>query len=112
MLLAVGVSVAATIATLPLIAFNFHQISILGVIATVIALPALPVILVTSASATIAGVIHPVAGQVLGWVAWVPLEYVIRVVHLSYWCLEVRYLYRSSVACWCGPTTGYWRCVC
>ena len=80
--LAVAVSVAATVATLPLIAFNFQRIPTLGVFATVLALPAMPFLLVTSAVAAVAGLAHPLAGQVLGWVAWVPLEYVIWLVHL------------------------------
>ena len=79
---AMAVSVAATIATLPLIAFNFHRVPTVGVVATVLALPALPFILMTSGLAAIAGLIHPLAGQVVGWVAWIPLEYVIRLVNL------------------------------
>ena len=80
--LAVVVSVAATVATLPLIAFNFHRIPTLGVPTTILALPALPFLLVTSALVAVAGMAHPVAGQVAGWVAWVPLEYFIRLVGL------------------------------
>ena len=81
-MLAVLVSLGATLATLPLIAFNFHQIPTLGIPATVLALPALPFLLITSAVAGVAGLVHPMAGQVIGWVAWVPLQYVIRLVHL------------------------------
>ncbi len=79
---ALAVSVAATLGTLPLIAFNFQNIPTLGIPATVLALPALPVLLMTSALAAIAGLVHPSVGQVIGWGAWVPLEYVIRLVHL------------------------------
>ena len=81
-MLAVIVSLGATLATLPLIAFNFHQIPTLGIPATILALPALPFLLMTSVVAGVAGLVHPMAGQVTGWVAWVPLEYVIRLVHL------------------------------
>ena len=79
---AVAVSVAATLGTLPLIAFNFQNIPTLGIPATVLALPALPILLATSALAAIAGLVHPSVGQVMGWGAWVPLEYMIRLVHL------------------------------
>ena len=82
LVLAVAVSVAATIATLPLIAFNFERIPTVGIPATVLALPALPFLLITSALAAIVGMIHSQAGQVVGWVAWVPLEYVLQMVHL------------------------------
>ena len=81
-LLAIGVSVAATLATLPLIAFNFHRVPTVGVLATVLALPALPLILLTSGLAAVGGVVHPLAGEVVGWVAWLPLEYVLRIVDL------------------------------
>ena len=79
---AVAVSVAATLGTLPLIAFNFERIPTLGIPATILALPALPILLTTSGLAAIAGLVHTSAAQVLGWGAWVPLEYVIRLVHL------------------------------
>ena len=72
--LAVAVSAVATLATLPLIAFNFQRIPTVGIPATVLALPALPFLLVTSAVAAVAGLVHPTAGQVVGWVAWLPLE--------------------------------------
>ena len=80
--IALAVSVAATLATLPLIAFNFHQIPILGIPATILALPALPFLLATSTLASLAVLVHPVAGQILGWPAWVFLEYLIRLVDL------------------------------
>ncbi len=76
------VSVAATVATLPLVAFNFQRIPTLGILATVLALPALPPLLVTSALAALVALINPLPGQLLGWVAWVPLEYVISLVRL------------------------------
>ena len=73
--LAAIVSVAATIATLPLIAFNFHRVPSLGIPATVLALPALPLILVTSLVAVPADYIHSTLGQIAGWFAWATLSY-------------------------------------
>jgi len=81
-MLAVMVSVAATVATLPLVAFNFHTIPTLGVLATFLTLPPQALLLATSAIAAVAGLAHPLAGQVVGWAAWVPLEYTIWLVHL------------------------------
>ncbi len=80
---AVAVSFAATLATLPLVAFNFHQVPTLGIPATVLALPAMPPLLVLSLVATVGAAVHPELGQVLGWLAWVPLEYLIKLVHLA-----------------------------
>ena len=79
---AVAVSVAATLATLPLIAFNFERIPTVGIPTTILALPALPFLLATSALAAVGGLVHPILGQVLGWVAWVPLEYLVQLVRL------------------------------
>ena len=80
--LLLAVSVAATVATLPLVAFNFQRIPTVGIPATVLALPAIPFLLLTSAVAAVAGMASTSAGQVLGWLAWVPLEYVLQLVHL------------------------------
>ncbi len=82
LVLTIAVSLAATLATLPLIAFNFHRIPTLGIPATVLALPALPILLVTSAGASVGDLIHPQLGTVLGWIAWVPLQYVLKLVQL------------------------------
>ncbi len=82
LLLVVAVSVAATLATLPLIAFNFHRIPTLGIPATVMALPALPFLLITSAISAIFDMVHPQVGQAVGWSAWVFLEYILQIVRL------------------------------
>ncbi len=69
------VSVAATLATLPLVAFHFHQMPTLGIPATVLALPALPPILLTAALTVAADAVHPTLGQVTGWASYVPITY-------------------------------------
>ena len=79
-LLGVVVSVAATIATLPLVAFNFQQVPTLGIPATVLALPALPFILGISILTALTSFIHPSLGQVIGWIAWAPISYLIALV--------------------------------
>ena len=75
------ISLAATIGTLPLIAFNFHLIPTVGIPATILLLPAMPLLLISSAIAGVAGMLSPMTGQVLGWFAWVLLEYTIQMVH-------------------------------
>ena len=81
-IMAVAVSAAATVATLPLVAFYFHQVPTLGIPATVLALPALPFILVASLLTVTTTFIHPSLGQVFGWVAWLPISYLTEVVQL------------------------------
>lgn len=69
----VVVSAAATLATLPLVAFNFRQVPLSGVFVTVLSLPLQTVMLAGSAATALAGLLHPALGQMAGWLAWLPL---------------------------------------
>ena len=77
---ALVVSAAATLATWPLVAFNFDRIPVLGIFVTVLVLPALPLVLAGSLVTAVAGFLHPVIGQFFGWMAWAPLSYLIDLV--------------------------------
>ena len=86
----VAVSAAAVIATLPILAFYFHRIALLSIPATLIALPALPLILAASMATAIAGLVLPVLGQIVGWLAWLPLTYLLGIVQaLPEWVIEL-----------------------
>ena len=74
------VSLAATLATWPLVAFYFRQIPLMGIPATMLALPALPIALVGAMFTALLGLVHPVAGQVVGWITWMPLAYLVKLV--------------------------------
>ena len=81
MMLMTSVSLGAIVATLPLIAFNFQRVSILGLPATMFALPALPFMIITSFSTALVGLVWSEAAQVMGWVAWLGptyLEWMVR----------------------------------
>jgi competence protein ComEC len=73
-------SLAATLAVAPLIAYNFGIVSLVGLPATFSALPALPFIIVSSALVSLVGLIASVAAQVLGWLAWLFLSYLVFLV--------------------------------
>jgi competence protein ComEC len=75
-------TVAATVATLPLLAFYFERISLVGLPATLLTLPALPLALVTQAGAGLTGLISTTIAQPLGWLAWVTTAYITGVVGL------------------------------
>ena len=64
---AVAMTVAATVATLPLVAFYFERVSLVGLPTTLLALPALPTILVTQAAAGVLGLVAPWAAAPVGW---------------------------------------------
>jgi competence protein ComEC len=75
-----ALSLAAIVATWPLVAYNFGVVSLVGLPATFFSLPALPAIIVTTALVAFAGLFVPLLAQILGWLAWVFLSYLIFVV--------------------------------
>ena len=77
-ILAVGV--ATTLGTLPLLAFTFHRISLLGIPTTLLALPALPPLLAGSALTGALGLVWAPLGTVMGILTWVPLSYLLGLV--------------------------------
>ena len=79
---AFAVSIAATLATLPLLAFHFERVSLVGIVATPFVLPALPLALVLYAATAIIGVIVALPAQVVGLLSWVVGGYVALVVGL------------------------------
>ncbi|MDA1188154.1 MAG: DNA internalization-related competence protein ComEC/Rec2 [Chloroflexi bacterium] len=73
---AVSVTLAATLATIPLTAFYFQGVSLMGIPATLLVLPALPLIIATVVLVGIVGLASSAVAVPLGWVAWVPTAYV------------------------------------
>ncbi len=74
------VSLGATLATWPLVGFNFDRIPLLGILATALALPALPLILLGTLATSLGGLFHPAIGQMLGWLTWAPISYLMELV--------------------------------
>ena len=77
-----AMTVAATLATLPLVAFYFQRVSLVGLPTTLLVLPALPFILVTQAVAGLVGLLSTGLAQPLGWLAWLATAYLTGVVGL------------------------------
>jgi competence protein ComEC len=73
-------TLAAQIATLPLMAWHFHQVSLSAILANPLILPAQPLIMTLGAAAMLAGLIFPPLGQLLGWLVYPPLAYTIWMV--------------------------------
>ena len=76
-----GVTLAAIIASWPVIAYYFGIISFVGPLATLLALPALPGITITGALAGGLGLVFLPAAQVIAWLAWLFLSYMLLVVN-------------------------------
>ena len=75
-----ALTIAATVATLPLVAFHFERVSLIGVATTLLVLPALPLIVVAQAMAALSGVASVSLGHLLGLLAWVTTSYLTAVV--------------------------------
>ena len=73
-------TLAAIVAVGPLIAYNFGVVSLVALPATFFSLPALPFIIVTTALVAFLGLFTLLAAQILGWLAWLFLSYLILAV--------------------------------
>jgi competence protein ComEC len=78
--MALAFSLGAVLATWPLIAHNFGIVSSVSFPATLLALPALPGIILTSALVAFLGLASTSIAQVAGWLAWPFLTYLMGVV--------------------------------
>jgi len=74
-----AVCAAATAATAPLVLLYFDALPVWGVPATLAMLPALPVVIVSSALGGVLGLVSNTAGEVAAWPAWLCGRYVIEV---------------------------------
>jgi competence protein ComEC len=63
-------TLAATLATLPILLYDFHNFSLLSLPVNLLVLPAQPPIMATGFFVILGGLIHPALGQVFGWIAW------------------------------------------
>lgn len=73
-------TMAAQVFTLPLIAYTFERISLSSFFINILILPVQPLIMGLGGLATLMGMLLPVVGNLLGWLAWIPLAYTIRIV--------------------------------
>ena len=73
---AVGVTVAATLATAPLVMFYFERVSLVGLPATLLSMPALPLTLVAHGATALVGMVSETAALPFGWIAWILAGYI------------------------------------
>ena len=79
---AMAVTIAATVATVPLVAFHFQQVSLVGLPSTLITMPILPLALESSALAGSIGLVSSWLAAPFGWIAWVSSAYIASVASL------------------------------
>lgn len=77
------VTLAAQITTTPLIVFTFHRLSIVGLLANFIVLPAQPAVMILGGIATLVAMIFQPLGQLIAWIAWAFLQFTIGVVQFT-----------------------------
>jgi competence protein ComEC len=68
-------SAGATLITAPIIASTFGSVPLMGSIATLLILPALPLLIVSSFASAALGLMFPLAGQIAAWPAWIAATY-------------------------------------
>ena len=71
------VSLGAVAGSLPLVAFNFGLVPLLGIPATLVVMPLLPILLVSGMLTAVAGLVTPYAGYAVGAIAFVPASVVV-----------------------------------
>ena len=91
-----SVTLGAIIATWPVVAHYFGIVSLVGPLATLFALPALPAIIITGALAGGLGLIAWPVAKVVGWLAWLFVSYLLVVVN-GFAALPVSSIAVSSV---------------
>ena len=79
---AVGVSACAIVATAPLVLFYFERVSLVGLPATLLTLPALPLALAAHGATALVGLASEAAAVPFGWVAWAASRYITGVASL------------------------------
>jgi competence protein ComEC len=75
-----SVTLAATLAVWPVVAHYFGIVSLVGPLATFLALPALPAIIVLGALAGLVGLAFLPIAQGIGWLAWLFASYMLLIV--------------------------------
>jgi competence protein ComEC len=108
------VTLAAQIATGPLIVYHFGRLSVISLLTNLLILPVQPMVMLAGGLATLVGMIWLPAGQVLGWLAWLPLAWTVWVVnwtaaaplalvtfgHFSPWLLAAMYAGLAALVWW------------
>ena len=94
-----AVTLAALIAIWPLIAYNFGIVSLVALPASFFSLPALPAIIITTVLVAFTGLLAPLLAQILGWLAWLFLSYLLLVVQ-CFDALPLSSLEVSTIPIW------------
>ena len=73
-------TLAAQLATLPIMAYQFKQISLVSLIANPVVLPVQPAVMILGGLAVVLSLVFFSFGQLAAWIAWPLIAYTIRMV--------------------------------
>lgn len=73
------VTLAAQLLTLPIVAYQFHRVSIISLIANPLALPVQPLLMIMGGLSALAGMVLTWAGQALAWLTLPLAAYTIKI---------------------------------
>jgi competence protein ComEC len=109
-----AITLSAMVAILPILLVDFHRLPLVSPLANLLVLPALPWIMASGALVAGLGLVWTPLAQVVGWVAWLFLTYMIRIVEflggLPGVALEVAGFSTSlALACYLLLALGWWR---
>lgn len=97
------ISLAATLATWPLVAANFGEVALVSIPVSLLAIPAMAPLIVLAGITAFVGMTVPFFGASLGWIAVAPAAWVIGVVSaFPQWTVEFDGLQRSVLFAWYG----------
>ncbi len=82
----IAVTLAAQIATLPIFAFTFNQVSFIAPLANLLTVPLLSTLILLGTVLCVAGAIALPLGMLCGWIIWLLLKYAILIVS---WCASI-----------------------
>ena len=97
------ISLAASLATWPLAAANFGQVALLGVPVSVLTVPAMAPLIVSTLAASVAGLAFSPLGTMMGWLAAAPAAWVVGVVTAApSWTWDAEGVGRPLLLAWYG----------
>lgn len=98
-----AVSLAATLATWPLVALYFDEVALMGVPVSLLVIPAMAPAVISTAAAGAAGMVLEPLGQLLGWIAVAPTAYLLAIVSaFPSWTVRADWVDGPFLAGWYG----------
>lgn len=116
------VTIAAQIMTAPLTLYQFQRFSAVSLLANLLVVPVQPLVMIFGGLAAVAGLIFLPLGQIVGWLAWLPLAWTLTIVRwtarfswaqleipgLPFWLLSLTYLTLGAAVWWLHQPAENW----